>query len=594
MKRYRPTIEETQLLMAAAMGKIPADLAIQHATLVNVYTGELLEDTTVCVKGRWIAHVGKAAPVLIGTDTKVVDAAGKVLAPGLIDGHTHLVWLFSIPEFVRHAAPGGTTTVVAETMEAYPVAGLDGVLDVMASFAGQPIKIFGTAPTMASTSRAASGVAPEDLEKILSLEDVVGLGESYWQAVLQDPDRYLPEMAAALDRGKTLEGHSAGAKGGKLSAYLAAGISSCHEPITAEEVLERIRLGLHVLIREGSIRRDLAAIARIQEFGVDTRRLVLSTDGVSPADLVEKGYMNYVVQKAIDSGFAPVAAIQMATLNVAEHFGLDSLVGGIAPGRCADMILLPAVDRIEPEVVIADGRVIAETGVLVVSPRVHSYASANRRTIRLPEPATAEQFAIITDKKEGAVEVRVVDMVTDLVSKEVHLEVAAAGGTVSADPEQDLLKVAAVDRRITPGKTFTGLIRGFGLKKGALAASSAWDTADIVAVGAADEDLAAAVNRIAELQGGAVLCVDGRVAEEIPLPVLGIISDLSMKELAEKLSAMTRAISDLGCPFPDPLLSLAALTGAAIPFIRICEEGLVDFKTGKTVGVFVDETPHRF
>ena len=594
MKRYRPNPEEIKLLMAAAMGKVPADLVVQHAKLVNVYTGEVLEDTTVCVKEKWIAHVGKEAPVLIGTDTKVIDADGKVLAPGFIDGHTHLVWLFSIPEFVCYAAPGGTTAVVAETMEAYPVAGVDGVLDVMASFAGQPIKIFGTAPTMASTSRAASGVDPEDLEKILSLEDVVGLGESYWQAVLQDPDRYLPEMAAALDRGKTLEGHSAGARGGKLSAYLAAGISSCHEPITAEEVLERIRLGLHVLIREGSIRRDLAAIAKIKDTGVDTRRLVLSTDGVGPADLLEKGYMNYVVQKAIDSGFAPVAAIQMATLNAAEHFGLDSLVGGIAPGRCADMILLPALDRIEPEMVICSGRVIAENGRLVVEPRDHVYTEANRNTIHLPETANPGQFAVPAGAQEGTVKVRVIDMVTDLVSKEVHLEAPVEGGTVCADPENDLLKVAAVDRRIAPGKTFTGLIRGFGLKKGALAASSAWDTADIVAVGTSGEDLAAAVNRIRALQGGAVLCVEGRVVEEIPLPVLGIISDLSMKELADKLSAMNRALSDLGCSFPDPLLSLAALTGAAIPFVRICEEGLVDFKTGKTAGVLVDENPHGF
>jgi adenine deaminase len=594
MKRYRPSPEEIKVLMAAAMGKVPADLLVQHANLVNVYTGEVLPDTTVCVKGKWIAHVGKEVPAVIGAETAVIDAAGKVLAPGLIDGHTHLVWLFSIPEFVRHAAPGGTTAVVAETMEAYPVAGLDGVLDVLASFAGQPIKIFGTAPTMASTSRAASGVDPEDLEKILSRENVVGLGESYWQAVLQDPDRYLPAMAATLDRKKTLEGHSAGARGGKLSAYLAAGISSCHEPITAEEVLERIRLGLHVLIREGSIRRDLAAIAKILEYGVDTRRLVLSTDGVSPADLLEKGYMNYVVQKAIDSGFDPVAAIQMATVNVAEHFGLDQFIGGIAPGRCADMILLPELTRIEPEIVITDGRVIAQNGALCVEPRIHTYTDANCNTVRLSEPVSPKHFAISAGGGEGTVKVRVIDMVTDLVTKEIRLEVPTSEGEIAADPANDLLKVAAVDRRFSPGKTFSGLIRGFGIQQGAFAASSAWDTADIIAVGAADEDIAAAINRIADLQGGVVLCVAGKVVEEIPLPVFGIVSALPMAELARRLDAMNRAVSALGCLFPDPLLSLVTLTGAAIPFVRICEEGLVDFKTGKTAGIFVDENAHRF
>ncbi len=593
MNRYLPNPQERKVLMAVAMGKAPADLVVANVLLVNVYTGEMLPDMAVCVKDRWIAYVGKEASASIGDETRVIDAAGKVLAPGFIDGHTHLVWLFSIPEFVRCAAPGGTTTVVAETMEAYPVAGVDGVLDVMASFAGQPIKIFGTAPAMTSTSRAAAGISKQDLETILNLEDVLGLGESYWQAVLHSPDRYLPAMAATLNRRKTLEGHSAGAREGKLCAYLAAGITSCHEPITAEEVLERIRLGMHVLIREGSIRRDLAAIAKIKDMVPDTRRLVLSTDGVTPADLLDKGDMNYVVQKAIDSGFSPVAAIQMATVNVAEHFGIDHLVGGIAPGRCADMVLLPSLTRIEPEIVVSNGRVVAESGALLVEPRVHVYTEASRNTVRLPEPVTPKHFAVSPGKKGGTVKVRVIDMVTDLVTKEVHLEAPTAEGEIAADPAADLLKAAAVDRRFSPGKTFTGLIRGFGLQQGAFAASSAWDTADIIAVGAADDDIAAAVNRVAELRGGVVLCVDGQVTEEIPLPVFGIVSEISMGELAGRLDAMNRAVSALGCRFPDPLLSLVTLTGAAIPFFRICEEGLVDFKTGNTVGIFVDENAHR-
>jgi adenine deaminase len=284
----------------------------------------------------------------------------------------------------------------------------------------------------------------------------------------------------------------------------------------------------------------------------------------------------------------------MATVNVAEHFGLDSIIGGIAPGRCADMVLLPALDRIEPEIVVSDGRVIAEKGTLLVEPRVHIYSDASCNTVRLPEPVTAHRFAIGASGKEGSVKVRVIDMVTDLVTREVHLEVPTSEGEIAADPAADLLKVAAVDRRFSPGKTFTGLIRGFGLQQGAFAASSAWDTADIIAVGASDEDIAAAVNRIADLQGGVVLCVDGQVTEEIPLPVFGIVSALPMAELARRLEAVNRAVSALGCSFPDPLLSLVTLTGAAIPFIRICEEGLVDFKTGKTVGIFVDENAHRF
>ncbi len=588
MKRYRPTVQEIELLMAVALKTVPADLVIQNARLVNVYTGEILPQTSVWVKQKWIAYVGNDRAAAIGPTTQVIEAHGRILAPGFIDGHTHLVWMLTVPEFIRYAAPGGTTTVISETMEAYPVAGLEGVLDVLGSFGDQPIKIFGTAPAMVSTSQAATGMPADDLAAILDQEAVLGLGESYWQAVLQTPERYLAAMVATLDRGKTLEGHSAGARDKKLCAYLACGVSSCHEPISAPEVLERIRLGLYVMIREGSIRRDLAAIAAIRDAAVDTRRLILCTDGVGPADLVEKGYMEYVVQKAVDSGFAPVSAIQMATLNVAEHFGIDGIVGGIAPGRCADMILLPELTRIVPDLVISNGRVIAEKQVLLAAPRTHPYTQANRRTVRLPEALPPSTFAIRTNAKSGTVTVRAIDMVTDLVTREIQLDVTPAAGTILADPQSGLLKVAALDRSRNPGKTFTGLIRGFGLQRGALAASSAWDTFDIIAVGADDGDLAAAVNHIAKLQGGAVYCVDGAVVDEIPMPILGIISELPVPELARRLGAMNKALAGAGCTFPDPLLALVALTGAAIPFLRICEEGLVDFKSGKTLGLFPD------
>jgi adenine deaminase len=544
---------------------------------------------SVAVKGKWIAYVGQDASFAKGRKTRVMEAGGRTLIPGLIDGHAHLVWLFSVSEFLRFAVAGGTTCVISETMEAYPVAGIQGVFDVLGSFADQPIKIFGTAPTMVSTSKRAAGVSPEALEQILERDDVLGLGESYWQAVLREPDRFLPEMAASRRRGKTLEGHSAGARDRKLCAYLASGISSCHEPITAQEVLERIRLGLYVMIREGSIRRDLEAISRIAQLGVDSRRLILSTDGIEPRDLMEKGYMEYVVQKAVDNGFPPVTAVQMATVNVAEHFGIDHLVGGIAPGRCADMVLVPDPATISAQVVISNGQVAAEKGKLLLSPRKHAYKASSRKTIRIERKMTPADFSIPVDGKKATVKVRAIEMVTDLVSRQEPVQRPVARGFIGADPAAGILKVAAVDRTLAPGKLFTGLIRGFGLTKGALATSSAWDTSDIIVVGAGDADLAAAVNRVVEMQGGAVLAVDGKVIEEIPMPVFGIISDLSTEELARRLGAMESALAELGCRLPDPLLSLAALTGAAIPFFRICEEGLVDFKTGQTMGLFVED-----
>ena len=254
--------------------------------------------------------------------------------------------------------------------------------------------------------------------------------------------------------------------------------------ITAQEVLDRIRLGLYVMIREGSIRRDLAAISKITDMGVDFRRLILSTDGVAPEDLIAKGGLEFVLQKAIDCGFDPAAAIRMATLNVAEHFGIDDLAGGIAPGRCADMLVVPDLGTIDPVWVISNGRVVAEKGHLLVAPRVHTYSEKSRNTIRLAANFDHQRFAIPADGHPSTVTVRVIEMVSDLVTREATFDMPVVGGRVPVDTARDIVKVAAVDRSNQPGKTFTGLIRGFGLARGALAASSSWDTTDIIVVGA--------------------------------------------------------------------------------------------------------------
>jgi len=255
------TPEEASQLMKVALGEEKADLAVINAKIVNVYTGELIEDQSITVKGQWIAYVGQNAGDSIGPQTEVIDARGQTVIPGLIEGHTHIAWLYTAGEFLKYAMTGGTTTVVTETFEIYPVSGYDGVVDFLESLKDQPIKMFGTAPAMISISQTARGIPPETLEKLLARDDVVGLGESYWQAVLQEPDEILPLYEQTLAAGKTLEGHSAGARDKKLAAYVDLGISSCHEPINADQVLERLRLGLHIMVREGSIRRDLAEIS---------------------------------------------------------------------------------------------------------------------------------------------------------------------------------------------------------------------------------------------------------------------------------------------------------------------------------------------
>jgi adenine deaminase len=578
---------ETHQLMKVALGEEKADLTVVNANVVNVYTAEILPDLGIAIKGKWIAYLGQNAADTIGPQTQVIDAGNQTVIPGLIDGHTHIGWLFTAAEFLKYAIAGGTTTIVTESIEPYPVCGYEGVVDFLASLKDQPIKILATAPAMVSISRTARDMPPQTLAKLLARDDILGLGESYWQVVLQESEQLLPRFEQALAAGKTLEGHSAGARDKKLAAYVAGGISSCHEPINADQVLERLRMGLHIMVREGSIRRDLAEIAKIKDTGIDLRRLILSTDGVEPRDLIKKGYMEFVLRKAIDYGFDPVTAIQMATLNVAEHFSVDGLIGGIAPGRYADLVIIPDVHTIDAQVVISSGNVVAEKGRLLIAPRRHSFSKPSMNSIKLPRDMKSSDFIITADPVASHVKARIINMVTDLVTAELEMRWPVTNGQIHPDVDQDVIKVAAIDRTHNPGKIYVGLIKGFGLKSGAMACSSAWDTSDIIVAGANDADMAGAVNRIRTLQGGAVVFENGEILAELPLPVFGLMSDLPIETIAQRLQEIKSAVSRLGVAFPDPLLTLITLTGAAIPYLRICEEGLVNLKDGKTVELIV-------
>ncbi len=582
-------VERAKELMKVALGKEKADLAIINGTILNVYTGEFLDRYSVSVKGEWIAQVGEDTEGTIGVRTEIIDAKGRIIIPGLIDAHAHLAWLSPASEFLHHAMLGGTTTIITETMEPFAIMGYEGVVDFLASFREQPIKIFATAPPMASISKKARGISRETLRRLLLRDDMVGLGESYWQAVMQEPDEFLPIYEETARLGKRLEGHSAGARGRKLMAYAALGISSCHEPINCEEVLERLRLGLHVMVREGSIRRDLCPISRIKDAGVDLRRLILVTDGLGPEDLLERGYMDFVVQKAIDCGFDPVDAIQMATINAAEYLSLDGIVGGIAPGKYADMLIIPDPRNVNPECVISKGKIIASGGSLLVSPRGHVFSPASLQSIHLPGEFGPSDFSIPVNQNAPQVNCRVIEQVTHLVTRELIAPIPVIEGEIRSDASSDILKVAAIDRRHFSGKTFVGLVRGFRLSTGAFACSAAWDTTDIIVVGENDEDMAGAVNRVYALQGGVVVYARGKVMAEVPLPAFGIVADMPLRALSQRMQEIRGAVKALGFPFDNPLLTLVTLTTAAIPFLRICEEGLVNLKDGKTLNLIVSQ-----
>ncbi|GEM_PF-8979 len=574
-------------IMDTALKKLPPDLVVKNGELVNVYTGEISKNACISVCGDRIAFVGEGDDFIEGPDTIVIDVKGKTIIPGLIDGHTHLAWFVTPAEFLRYSIKGGTTTIITETMEVYPVAGAKGVEDFMASMENQPVKIFSTVPATSSISTNTVAMPRNVLHGFLLKDKILGLGESYWQKVFQSPENFFTSFKETLMAGKTLEGHSAGAKGRKLAAYTGLGISSCHEPINSDQVLERLRLGIYVMAREGSIRSDLDVIAPIKDKGIDLRHLCFASDSITPHELMQNGYMENILQKAINKGFYPLDAIRTVTLNVAEHFGISDHVGGIAPGRYADMLIIPDIKTIEPEYVISSGRIVAEKGKLLIQPRVHEFKTKSKNSVNLPKKFIGSDFIVPVKKKTGAVQVRVIELITDLVTKENIMSFNPVDEEIVQDIKHDILKVAAIDRNLSPGELFTGFISGFSMKSGAFASTGAWDTADIITIGTNDEDMAFAVNRVHELKGGIVVCENEKILIEIALPLFGLMSEFPIEKVSEQTTKINKKVQEMGCGSHDPLLTMITLTGSAIPYIRICEQGLVNLKDGKTANLII-------
>lgn len=588
--RFRTDPEQMMDLMKVALGQMEADLAIVNGDIVNVYTGEILAGNTVLVKGDRIAYVGKNGAGSVGSSTEVIDAAGKTVIPGLIDGHTHIDNPYTPDELVRYAMKGGVTTVITEVDEIAFTLGYRGIIQFLKAVENQPVKILITVPPMVTISRAAEeqAITVRELRKLLKRKDVIGLGEPYWIQVINGNRRVMELIAETINSGMTVEGHSAGARDNKLQAYFASGISSCHEPITAEEARERLRLGLFLPVREGEVRRDLEAISKLKDENIDLDRLVLSTDGIGPEQLVAEGYLEFVVQKAIDLGFDPVTAIKMATIHPAQRFGLDNFIGGIAPGKLADIVIIPELSTIRPERVISNGKLIFRDGALLIEPEKYAYPAWTEKSIRLTRDFTDKDFAVPVDKGRRRAGVRIMDLITPLVTREAVIDFPVKNGELVIDVSSDLVKIAAIERDHVPGKTFTGFVRGFNLKSGAMATSSVWDLNGIIVVGASESDMALAVNRIRQLKGGTVVCSGNRVLAEMALPIGGVVSREPMEILARQLGNIQQAAAGLGFPYPDLRTTMSVMATSAIPFLRICEDGLYSINRDSLVDLIVD------
>jgi adenine deaminase len=582
-----PYNAHSRRLLETALGNEPADLVIRDGVLMDVYTGRTIPHRSVAVAERWIAYVGPDADYAIGEKTRVIEADGRAIAPGYIDPHTHIASFCNICDFLEYAIPGGTTTYITE-VESYPFAlGATGFRAFLDQVRNRPVKIFCLIPPMVSASPASASlhITTKQAKKLLEDEQVLGLGESYWQNAILTPDnRVLKLIQEAMKVGKSVQGHAAGAADRKLAAYAAAGALSCHEAVSPEDILSRLEMGYCVMLREGYIRKDLESLRPL--IGrIDLGRCALCTDGVGPDLLLSRGYFTDVVQKAVDMGLKPIEAIRMATLTPAAHFGLDHLMGGIAPGRFADILILPAPGTMAPDLVISEGQVIAERGkTLIPLPRV-PYPDRLRKTMRVPS-VVPQQLAVPLSACSMAGRVRTMDIqINGLVAREGSAEISSTNGNVLTDPGKDLLKVVFIERVSGRGERFVGFVRGWGLKRGAVASSLVWDASGIVAIGADDLDLAKAVNRVIELKGGTVLALEGEIARDIPFPIAGYLSDIRLEDLASQLAGFQKVVRDLGSNLESAHLTLVTQTTAAIPFIRITEKGYFRFRENDYVGI---------
>jgi adenine deaminase len=544
--------------LAVARGDELADVVIEGGKVFSVFTREWLE-TEVAICDGYVAGLGEYA------GKKVVHAGGKYVVPGLIDAHMHLETVkLLVNEFARLVLPMGTTSVVADPHEIANVLGTDGI-HWLADVADEvPLDIFFMASSCVPASKFESprrGFTLGDLQGLLRRRRVIGLAEmmNYPGVVAGDPH----ELEKLGLESSHVDGHAPGLLGPGLQAYAAAGIRSDHECYSAEEGRQRLRAGMWVLIREATAARNLEALAPlVEEFG--PHRLALCTDDREPEHIAEVGHMNHVVRRAVELGISAEDSLVMATLNPALWHGLQEF-GAIAPGYVADLLLLPDLESFEPDTVLKRGAPVED----YPSPAVPEWV---RNSVRVA-PIASNDFAI--PWQGGAA--RVIGLIDgQIVTDELREEPKVEDGFAVADTENDVLKIAVVERHLGTGRVGLGFVKGFGLRRGAIASSLAHDAHNIIVVGADDGDMTRAVQRLAETGGGLVVINERGVQAELPLPVAGILSDAPFEEVVELSDACLAAVRELGCEFPAPFQTLSFLALSVIPKLKITDRGLID------------------
>jgi adenine deaminase len=573
----RPALSAvSRTLSDVCMGREPADLVIAGGRLVNVHTREVLEGVEVAIKAGRVAMFGDCAHTR-GPATRVLDADGAYLVPGLIDTHLHVESaMVTVGRFAEAVLPHGTTTVLIDNHEMANVLGLEGIRWMLDEGSALQLKVLlavpSCVPALPGFEDAGATITPDDVREALTWEGVAALGEMMNMpgAIGSDPATH-EMIGAVLDARRPVTGHWSlhGWDDHRLHAYAAAGVDSDHETVLRSDALAKLRAGIWVQLREGSAWHDVEKLAPVLlEDGVDPRHALLVTDDMHPETLATVGHLNHAVRTAIRAGIDPLLAIQMATVHAAEYMGHRHDLGSIAPGRCADVLLVEDLREMRPHLVLADGEPIGEVPA-------YEYPARARDTVRLARTPTVDDLRL--SAPGDTARVRAIGMVPgELATEHRIVEAPVVDGEVRADASIDLAKAASIERHGGSGTIGLGFVQGLGLARGAVASTVAHDNHNLLVVGMDDADMLVAVERLRETQGGMVVVDEGEVIGEVRLPIAGLMSDRSVADVADEVRSLARAYQALGCELEYPFVMVSFLSLGVIPALRVTNRGLVD------------------
>jgi adenine deaminase len=579
------SLKLTRALVDTAMGRVPADLVITNGQWVSVQSGEIIPSSDIAVKDGHIAYVGEDAGHTIGKKTKVIDAKGKYLVPGLLDGHMHVESsMVTVTEFVRAVGVHGTTGIFTDPHEIANVFGLKGVKLMADEAQKQPIHVWmqmpSCVPSAPGLETPGASIGPKEVAEAMKWPGIIGLGEMMnFPGVFMGDKNMLEEMSITHAHNKTIGGHYASPDLGiPFHGYAAGGAEDDHEGTNLEDAVERVRQGMKAMLRYGSAWFDVESqVGAITQHGLDSRRFMLVTDDSHAGTLSNDGHMDRVLRHAIEQGLNPVTALQMMTINTAEHFGMSKEMGMIAPGRWADVVLVKDIRNFKADVVIAKGQVIAEGGKWKVNLPKFKYPAWVKKSVKLKRKLNKGDFKLVT-RHSKPLTANVIGVIENQApTRHLTFDVQPENGEIQVDMSRDLAKIALVERHKGTGGITMGLVSGFGFtSRCAIASTVAHDSHHMIVVGTDEASMAVAANSLARSGGGQVVVKDGKVIGQVELQIAGLMSTERADIVAKKAQSILKGFQACGCNLNNPNMQLSLLALVVIPELRISDKGLVD------------------